>query len=226
LTEREPAYFANHARRVRFPWSLYHRELLGRLARAAGEHGPAPRILVVGCGLEPLVEGAPPAADCHGCDLDARAIERCLALFPSMRGRLAVCPSPYALPTGGSFDAPFDLVIAKEVVEHVERPAAWAQALAARVGVGGELLLTTPNYGRFSTLPLIERTVLELIARRDGYSRRHIHPSKFDRARLAALDVGPGMRLRSVASTLTGWSLLGRWQRETPAPGAVSGRTA
>jgi hypothetical protein len=105
------------------------------------------------------------------------------------------------------------VVIAKEVVEHTLEPARWARALSARLAEGGTLLLTTPNYGRLSTLPLIEATVLEWLARRDGFSRRHIHPTKFDKRRLEALDVGPGMRLVSVRRTLTGWSLLGTWRR-------------
>lgn len=209
----EAAYFVNHARRTRFPWSIYHGELSRMLASAVSSLGPSPRVLVVGCGLEPFVEGGPAGAHYHGCDLDERAVAQCLSLYPSLKGRVAACPSPFTLPRGGAFDAPFDAVVAKEVVEHLEEPARWARALAERVGVGGELLLTTPNYGRFSTLPLIEATVLELIAWRDGYSRKHIHPSKFDKQRLASLDVGRGMRLVSVSSTRTGWSLLGRWRR-------------
>ena len=112
----------------------------------------------------------------------------------------------------------FDVVVAKEVIEHVLEPARWAQVLAARVRPGGTLVLTTPNYGRFSTLPLLESTVLEWIARRDGFSRRHIHPTKFDRRRLEQLDVGPGMRLLSVDRTRTGWALVGRWRRDRVAP--------
>lgn len=209
----EAEYFANHARRTRFPWSLYHEGLSKRLANIVREHGPSPRVLVVGCGLEPVVDGAPPGARFHACDLDARAIDRCKALFPDMAERLAVCPDAGTLPAAGAFEAPFDVVLAKEVIEHLPEPAPWAQMLAARVAVGGDLVLTTPNYGRLSTLPLIEATVLEWIARRDGYTRRHIHPSRFDRARLRALDVGPGMRFVEVRATLTNWSLLGRWRR-------------
>jgi SAM-dependent methyltransferase len=207
------AYFANHDRRDRFPWSLYHGDLAGRLAAIVRAYGEAPRVLVVGCGLEPYVGGGPRGALFFGCDLDPRTIAKCRDQYPEMRDRLAVCPSPTELPRGPGFDEPFDLVVAKEVIEHLEDPPAWAQMLARRVRVGGGLALTTPNYGRFSTLPLLESTVLELIARRDGYSRAHIHPSKFDPRSFAALDVGPGMHLVNVQLTWTRWAMVGHWTR-------------
>jgi 2-polyprenyl-3-methyl-5-hydroxy-6-metoxy-1,4-benzoquinol methylase len=207
------AYFSNHRRRVRFPWSLYHRDLARRLAACVRDAGPAPRVLVVGCGLEPFVEGGPPGAIYFGCDLDPRAIDACREEYPEMQGRLAVCPSASALPEEGEFREPFDVVVAKEVIEHVPAPASWARMLARKVRRGGSLVLTTPNYGRFSTLPLLEATLLELVARRDGYSRKHIHPSRFDRRTLAALDVGPGMSLVGVETTWTRWAMVGRWRR-------------
>lgn len=204
-------YFANHARRNRFPWSLYHGELAREVAAVVRSCGANPRVLVVGCGLEPVIEGAPVGARFFGCDIDERAIEECRALFPAMRERLAVCPSPYELPSADAFAGSFDVVVAKEVIEHTTDPEKWARALAARVAAGGALALTTPNYGFPSTLPLLEATVLEWIARRDGYSRKHIHPSKFDAKRLSSLDVG--IQLERVAITKTRWALLGVWRR-------------
>lgn len=213
----EAPYFENHRRRDRFPWSLYHRDLTQRLARTIAERGSAPRVLIVGSGLEPEIAGAPPGTHFHGCDLDARAIAECARLHPHLADRLAVCPSPHALPVEGAFAEPFDVVLAKEVVEHLDDPAPWARLLASRVRIGGALVLTTPNYSRLSTLPLLEATVLEWIARRDGYSRAHIHPSKFSKRTLARLDVGPGMRLCRVEVAWTGWTLLGVWERIAPA---------
>src|SRR5205814_1550307 len=105
-------YFDNHARRVRFPWSLYHGDLARRVAKVVREHGAAPRVLVVGCGLEPYVDGAPAGTIHFGCDLDPRTVEACREAFPAMGDRLAVCPSPDALP---DFGERFDVVVAKEV---------------------------------------------------------------------------------------------------------------
>lgn len=211
MSEREAPYFVNHARRRRLPWSLYHRELEWRLARILRARPGRPRVLVVGCGLDPLVAGA--EADYHACDLDPRAVEACRSLHPSMAERIAVNPDPYRLPDQGALAGDFDVIVAKEVIEHTEEPERWARTLAARVAPGGELLLTTPNYGRLSTLALLERTVLEWVARRDGYTRRHIHPSRFDRRRLAKLDLGPGIEFVEIQTAFTGWTLLGRWRR-------------
>ena len=172
-------------------------------------------MLVVGCGLEPQVPGAS-QAQYYGVDVDRSAIELCRARHPELAYRLAVCPGPYELPASSPFDRPFDGVVAKEVIEHLQEPERWARLLAERVAVGGQLLLTTPNYGRFSTLALLERTVLEWVARRDGYSRREIHPSRFDRRRLAALRLGTGLSLVEVATTRSGWALVGRWRRTAP----------
>lgn len=207
------SYFANHARRVRFPWSLYHRDLARRIAAVVGAHGLEPRVLVVGCGLEPFVEGGPAGATYFGCDVDPRTIDACQSLHPEMRDRLAVCPSGDELPEAGGFGELFDVVLAKEVVEHVLDPARWAQMVAKKLRPGGDLVLTTPNYGAWSTLPILEATVLELFARRDGYSRRHIHPSKFDRGSLERLDVGPSMKLVRVEKTWTRWAMVGRWTK-------------
>jgi 2-polyprenyl-3-methyl-5-hydroxy-6-metoxy-1,4-benzoquinol methylase len=207
----EAVYFSNHARKDRLPWSLYHRPLLTGLRRVL-DAKPGARVLIVGCGLEPMVPGVP-GVTFYGCDLDPNAVAECRKLFPAMADRLATCPSQTELPSEGAFAGDFDVVLAKEVIEHLPQPEPWAQMLARRVRVGGSLLLSTPNYGLDSSLGILERTVLEWVARRDGYSREHIHPSKFDRRRMRALDVGPGMELQYVELPWTRWTLLGHWRR-------------
>lgn len=207
-------YFTNHSRKDRFPWSLYHHALTRPIAKAIARCGSHPRVLIVGCGLESTIHGAPSTTEFFGCDLDERAIAECQRMHADRADHYAVCPSPYDLPRDKAFLEPFDVVVAKEVIEHTLDPSRWAKSLSERLVIGGTLLLTTPNYGRFSTLPIIESTILEWIARRQGFSRRHIHPTKFDKKRLRELDVGPGMRLVTVKSTpVTHWSLLGIWRR-------------
>lgn len=212
------SYFANHGRRERFPWSLYHAPLTRAIAAALRDHGPSPRVLVVGCGLEPVLPDAPPRTRFHACDVDPDAVRECRRLFPELAARIVVSSPEGVLPESEGVAPPFDVVVAKEVVEHLADPAAWARQIARYVALGGELVLTTPDYGPRSTLALLERTALEWVARRDGYSRRDIHPSRFDRRRLAALDVGPGMRLVSTRSVAFGWALVGRWRREAVLP--------
>jgi len=210
-------YFSNHDRRLKFPWSLYHRGLSRRMARALDElPQPRPRVLVVGCGLEPFVPGAE-RPEYYGVDLDANSVATCSARFPEMKDRLAACPSPYELPQQGAFSVPFDAIVAKEVIEHLDDPERWVRTLAGALAAGGELLLTTPNYGRWSTLPLLEATLLELVARRDGYSRKHLHPSRFDERRFRELSIAPDVRLVAIETTRTGWALFGRWRKDASA---------
>ena len=221
-------YFVNHARKDRFPWSVYHRPLIDGFRRVLedigrrvgpGEDGAGARVLVVGCGLEPFFPGVR-GVTFYGCDLDPQAIEESQRLFPEMKERLAVCPSQNELPSVGAFAGDFDVVLAKEVVEHLPDPAPWAQMLARRVKVGGALVLSTPNYGLDSSLGVLERTVLEWVARKDGYTRAHIHPSKFDRRRLRDLDVGRGMELVDIDIPWTRWTLLAHWRRVAPLGGS------
>lgn len=204
-------YFANHDRRRRFPWSLYHRDLERRLARAVGSMKPGAKLLVVGCGLEPFVPEV--EGPCYyGADLDPASIAACRARYPGQAERLAVCPDPYELPSTGPFATDFDAIVAKEVIEHLDDPERWLTALADRLAPGGKLFITTPNYEALSTLPLLEATILEFFARRDGYSRKHIHPSRFTRRRLREMTV-PGLTLIQLECTFTRWALFARWRK-------------
>ena len=47
----------------------------------------------------------------------------------------------------------------------------------------------------------------------DGFTRRDIHPSRFDARSFAALEVGDGMKLVSVKAAWFGWALIGHWKR-------------
>jgi 2-polyprenyl-3-methyl-5-hydroxy-6-metoxy-1,4-benzoquinol methylase len=80
-------------------------------------------------------------------------------------------------------DRQFDAIYAKEVIEHIHAWPTWLAGLRRLLVPGGRLWLSTPNYGE-PWLPSLESTVLELVARRSGFSRKHIHPTRFSRRSL------------------------------------------
>ena len=179
----QPDYFANHERARKFPWTLYHqpleKHLAGFLENVARTH-PTGEVLVVGCGLLHEIDNAPAGLRFHVADIDARAVEAVLDRRDSrVAGGTVVAPeAPIEL------DRPFAAIYAKEVVEHVLAWPTWLVGLRRALVPGGHLWLSTPNYGE-PWLPALESTILELVARRDGFSRRHIHPTRFSRSALA-----------------------------------------
>jgi Methyltransferase domain len=77
----------------------------------------------------------------------------------------------------------FSGIYAKEVVENVLAWPEWLAGLRRALVPSGRLWLSTPNYGE-PWLPALESTVLELVARRSGFTRRHLHPTRFSRGSL------------------------------------------
>ena len=185
MTAPQPDYFANHARARRFPWTLYHapleRDLAAFLARVADDH-PQGDVLVVGCGLLHELDAAPPGLRFTVADIDARAVEAvCDRRDPRITAGHVVPPET---PLDAALGARFAAIYAKEVVEHVLAWPGWLAGLRRALVPGGRLWLSTPNYGE-PWLPALESTVLELVARKSGFSRRHIHPTRFSRRTLA-----------------------------------------
>ena len=172
-------YFANHVRARKFPWSLYHQPLEKDLARFLSELAQG-EVLVVGCGLLHEIDAAPAGLTFHVVDIDQRAVDAVLAKRdPRITGGTVVSPeSPIDL--GRKFSG----IYAKEVVEHVLAWPTWLVGLRKLLEPGGKLWLSTPNYGE-PWLPALESTVLELVARRDGFSRRELHPTRFSKRSLA-----------------------------------------
>jgi SAM-dependent methyltransferase len=204
-----PDYFANHARARQFPWTLYHQPLerdLGKFLRQVAAEHPIGEVLIVGCGLLHELDAAPSGLGFHVADIDDRAVSAVLA-----RQDLRI--------TGGTVvspEAPIDLgrrfaaIYAKEVVEHVRAWPAWLVGLRRALVPSGRLWLSTPNYGE-PWLPALEATVLELVARRSGFSRRELHPTRFARGSLARGLCAAGFEEVEVKPTptrlaLTSWS--------------------
>jgi 2-polyprenyl-6-hydroxyphenyl methylase / 3-demethylubiquinone-9 3-methyltransferase len=196
-------YFENHFLKLRFPWALYHRPIVGRLQQVLSSASNA-TVLNVGSG--PFLEFDTLRA--HGnrfaiCDIDERAIEvarrhhgaRLLGAEVSRVGE----PLPFESNT-------FDLVVSMDVIEHVLCPEPWLSELVRVTRPGGRVFLTTPNYASFS-LRLIENTALELVARCQGFSRRGIHPTKMTPARLGALLGGAGLDESVIDTVAFGWVL-------------------
>jgi len=180
-------YFANHDKARRFPWTLYHRPLEKDLARFLAE--VTGTVLVVGCGLLHELDVAPAGVKFVVADVDPRAVEAVLAREDPRIIEGIVVPPEEAL----EFHHRFDAIYAKEVVEHVLAWPSWLAGLRRSLVPGGRLWLSTPNYGE-PWLPALESTVLELVARRDGFTRRDIHPTRFSRRSLERGLVAAGFR--------------------------------
>jgi SAM-dependent methyltransferase len=196
-------YFANHAHKLKFPWTLYHGPIVDFLG---SEVARTPGLEVLNLGSGPFFELERLPRDRRRytvCDIDERAIRVARELHGDrLKGADVIRvgePLPYA-------SGAFDLVVSMDVIEHLDDPEPWAREAFRVLRPGGRLFLTTPNYGSGS-LRVIEQTVLEAIARRHGFSRSALHPTKFDRGRLEGLLSKLGARAVSVRKISYGWVL-------------------
>ncbi len=217
MTAAEPTdgtdYFANHARARQFPWTLYHQPLerdLGHFLRQVAADQPRGEVLIVGCGLLHEIDAAPAGLTFHVADIDERAVRAVLARDDARVTGGTVVPPEMPVDEGLGARQRFAAIYAKEVVEHVLAWPTWLVGLRRALVPGGRLWLSTPNYGE-PWLPAIESTVLELVARRSGFSRRDIHPTRFSRGALARGLRAAGFEQVEVKPTptrlaLTSWS--------------------
>ena len=196
-------YFSNHALKLRFPWSLYHGPIVREL-RLALSQTPGREVLNLGSG--PFFE-LPRLGRTEKrftlCDIDPRALELARrthgAALAGTDALLPGAPLPYP-------DSRFDAIISMDVVEHIIDPVPWLQEALRVLKPGGLLFLTTPNYASRS-LRAIENSVLELIARAQGFSRRHLHPTKLDSHSLADVLRRAGASETRVQAISLGWVL-------------------
>lgn len=180
-------YFANHARARQFPWTLYHQPLerdLAKFLREVANDHPFGEVLVVGCGLLHEIDAAPNGVSFSVVDIDERAVEAVLARRDARIVDGHVVPPEMPIDQALGVTKKFAAIYAKEVVEHVLAWPTWLAGLRRALVPGGRLWLSTPNYGE-PWLPALESTVLEVIARRDGFSRKQLHPTRFSRGSLS-----------------------------------------
>jgi SAM-dependent methyltransferase len=196
-------YFSNHSLKLRFPWRLYHAPIVAALERALSE-SPGSSVLNLGSGpFFELAQLRDSGRRFTVCDVDPRAVELAKQRYgPRLAGADVLGP-------GGSLPYPdhsFDAVVSMDVIEHVPEPLPWVREALRVLKPGGLLFLTTPNYGSVS-LRVIENTALEAIARLQGFSRKQLHPSKMDEARLARVLGEAGVQALRIERIAFAWVL-------------------
>ena len=138
-------------------------------------------ILDIGCGagtyLTYPIATRFPNINVVGCDSDSLSIEFAQKnhSLPNLEFQLFD-----VLPEG----ARFDMVIASEVIEHVDDPLGFLSMLKSKLNPGGVLVLTLPNgYGPFEIMAFIETTLSivglpALLRRIAGKSTKALSESK------------------------------------------------
>lgn len=186
----EEIYYSNHARALKFPWSLYHRPLLEDLLNFFKENlKDDMNLLIIGPGdffeLGFLKEFK---IKISLLDIDSRVLNRIKEKNPNLQISTYMVDELF---NGYPIHEKFDVIYAKEVIEHIPRYDIFLEKIKGLLAENGKIWLSTPNYGYF-ILPFLERTILEFIARLSGFSRKDIHPSKFSAQSLkeAILKVG------------------------------------
>lgn len=204
-------YFLNHPRASRFPWSIYHRPLersLARFLHGLTEDEASPRVLVIGGGYMHELPLVPEACRLTVVDIDARVIDHLMKNADPRIERCLVVNRPSDLTSLG----PFDGIYAKEVIEHIPDAGPYLATLVGLLTPGGRLWLSTPNYGD-PILPVLESTILEIIGRLSGYSRKDIHPTRFSKERFELALQASGLADVAVIKTPFRLALVGEGRR-------------
>ncbi len=167
-------------------WFEGRRVILRRLLEAQGVSGP---VLEVGCG--------------NGANLGMlEAFGQITAVEPDDGDRARAAARgigdvlPGSLPDGLAVDGPFGIVLALDVIEHVEDDLASVIAMRGLLGPGGHLVLTVPAYpwlwsnhdrvnGHFRRYT--RRTLSTLLARADMRIERLSYFNSFLLAPIAAV---------------------------------------
>ena len=205
-------YYPNHARALKFPWSLYHRPLIESLEKFIKLHAQAgKRVLVIGPGeLQEYQLLKQMGLRISILDIDPRVLSNLQQRHTSEIDKAYLVDEKYShYPEPGTFD----LIYAKEVIEHMADPQLFLSKVKDLLVPQGKLWLSTPNYG-FFLLPLLESTVLELVARKSGFSRKNIHPSKLSSSLLSKALKSSGYKILEQHETMLKLALVAVAEKE------------
>jgi 2-polyprenyl-3-methyl-5-hydroxy-6-metoxy-1,4-benzoquinol methylase len=186
-SESKDDYFNNHQLGDRWPFTIYHRPIEHSLAQHVNLAASiaAPRnaaVLVFGCGLFHEARLFPQNTTITLVDCDPRLLAPLNSRLPSGLVKEIIITDSYE-ELDHRLEAGFDLIIAKEVIEHIVEAPRYLSLFYKKLRTQGMLWLSTPNYGDWP-LPIIENTFLELVARTRGFSRKDIHPNKYAEEKL------------------------------------------
>jgi 2-polyprenyl-3-methyl-5-hydroxy-6-metoxy-1,4-benzoquinol methylase len=132
--------------------SHMHVHFMPHVFALAGELQPGARVLDVGCGNgftcgEFLKRGC----QVVGLDLSEQGIAVARQTYPAGRFELLAADDQVLKKLG---EAPFDLVISTEVVEHLYDPRSYARGCFAALKPGGRFICSTPYHGYLKNLVL------------------------------------------------------------------------
>ena len=129
-----------------------HCRFLPHVFALAGKLDSGARVLDVGCG-NGFTSGEFLKRGCSvvGVDLSVSGIEVARKMYTA--GRFEVLPADDSLMERLG-EAPFDLVVSTEVVEHLYSPRAFARGCFQAIRPGGLFICTTPYHGYLKNLVL------------------------------------------------------------------------
>jgi predicted TPR repeat methyltransferase len=122
--------------------------------------------------------------------------------------------------SAGSWDAPFDVAVCADVLEHLPRPEELLARIRAWLRPGGTLLVSLPNVANVTVR-------LALLTGRFPYAERGIldrtHLRFYTRSSARALIESAGFRVRAVAATAMPYELAVKALGRAPLAGPVHG---
>lgn len=132
--------------------SHMHRHFMPRVLELAGPLKPGTRVLDVGCGNGfTCGEFARLGCKVTGIDLSEQGISHARAAHPGVRFEILPADDHLLANLG---EAPFDLIVSTEVVEHLYAPRLYMQGCFQALKPGGRFICTTPYHGYLKNLAL------------------------------------------------------------------------